>query len=197
MPKKNESLRIMLLARGGTGKSNLCLGYVRGMFIDCYDPTMEDNFRKQVVVNDDTYLLDIFDTAGCEELDIVAFLQTSWCHSFLILFSITSRDSFNAVDGYVSKVIKGSNGIPPPMILVATKIDLEDQRDVSVLEAQEKVERLGMHCLIETSAKQSINVEKAFEKIVSLVKDSHLQKGKKVPGLLSPSSSSSKGCMIS
>jgi hypothetical protein len=33
-----------------------------------YDPTLEDSYRKQVTVDEDEYLLDIFDTAGCVTL---------------------------------------------------------------------------------------------------------------------------------
>ena len=36
-------------------------------FIDEYDPTIEDSYRKQVVVDGETCLLDILDTAGQEE----------------------------------------------------------------------------------------------------------------------------------
>ena len=36
-------------------------------FVDEYDPTIEDSYRKQVVIDGETCLLDILDTAGQEE----------------------------------------------------------------------------------------------------------------------------------
>ena len=36
-------------------------------FVDEYDPTIEDSYRKQVVIDNETCLLDILDTAGQEE----------------------------------------------------------------------------------------------------------------------------------
>lgn len=35
--------------------------------LDEYDPTIEDSYRKQVAIDDDTCVLDILDTAGQEE----------------------------------------------------------------------------------------------------------------------------------
>lgn len=36
-------------------------------FVEEYDPTIEDSYRKQVVIDGETCLLDILDTAGQEE----------------------------------------------------------------------------------------------------------------------------------
>ena len=40
-------------------------------FVDEYDPTIEDSYRKQVVIDGETCLLDILDTAGQEEYRLV------------------------------------------------------------------------------------------------------------------------------
>ena len=42
-------------------------------FVDEYDPTIEDSYRKQVVIDGETCLLDILDTAGQEEYRSVAY----------------------------------------------------------------------------------------------------------------------------
>ena len=41
--------------------------FVQGIFVEKYDPTIEDSYRKQVTIDDETCLLDILDTAGQEE----------------------------------------------------------------------------------------------------------------------------------
>jgi small GTP-binding protein len=40
---------------------------IQNHFIDEYDPTIEDSYRKQVTIDEETCLLDILDTAGQEE----------------------------------------------------------------------------------------------------------------------------------
>ena len=50
-------------------------------FVDEYDPTIEDSYRKQVVIDGETCLLDILDTAGQEEYRHA--LTQHWHHLFV------------------------------------------------------------------------------------------------------------------
>ncbi len=43
------------------GKSALTIQLVQSHFIDEYDPTIEDSYRKQVVIDDESCLLEILD----------------------------------------------------------------------------------------------------------------------------------------
>ena len=54
----------MYLIAGGVGKSALTIQLIQNHFVDEYDPTIEDSYRKQVVIDRETCLLDILDTAG-------------------------------------------------------------------------------------------------------------------------------------
>lgn len=57
----------MVVGAGGVGKSALTIQLIQNHFVDEYDPTIEDSYRKQVVIDGETCLLDILDTAGQEE----------------------------------------------------------------------------------------------------------------------------------
>jgi len=56
--------KLVIVGGGGVGKSALTIQLIQNHFIDEYDPTIEDSYRKQVTIDDETCLLDILDTAG-------------------------------------------------------------------------------------------------------------------------------------
>jgi len=62
MAEKNNEYKIVVLGGGGVGKSALTIRLVTDNFLDEYDPTIEDSYRKQVLIDDRPALLDILDT---------------------------------------------------------------------------------------------------------------------------------------
>jgi len=74
--------KLVIVGGGGVGKSALTIQLIQNHFIDEYDPTIEDSYRKQVTIDDETCLLDILDTAGQEEYsamrDQVACARQGW-----------------------------------------------------------------------------------------------------------------------
>ncbi len=55
---------LIVLGSGGVGKSALTVQFVQGIFVEKYDPTIEDSYRKQVEVEGQQCMLEILDTAG-------------------------------------------------------------------------------------------------------------------------------------
>uniref|UniRef100_A0A8C6FAJ3 Small monomeric GTPase n=1 Tax=Monodon monoceros TaxID=40151 RepID=A0A8C6FAJ3_MONMO len=58
---------LVVLGSGGVGKSALTVQFVQGIFVEEYDPTIEDSYRKQVEVDAQQCMLEILDTAGTEQ----------------------------------------------------------------------------------------------------------------------------------
>jgi len=50
-PREGVDYKVVILGSGGVGKSALCIQYVQGHFVDQYDPTIEDSYRKQVIIS--------------------------------------------------------------------------------------------------------------------------------------------------
>ena len=56
--------KIVVVGGGGVGKSALTIQFIQSQFVDEYDPTIEDSYRKQCVIDGETAYLDVLDTGN-------------------------------------------------------------------------------------------------------------------------------------
>ena len=103
-----------LLAAGGVGKSALTIQLIQNHFVDEYDPTIEDSYRKQVVIDGETCLLDILDTAGQEEYSAMRDQYMRTGEGFLCVFAIDNMKSFEDIESYRGQIrrVKDADDIP-------------------------------------------------------------------------------------
>lgn len=154
-----------MVGGGGVGKSALTIQLIQSHFVDEYDPTIEDSYRKQCVVDDQVALLDVLDTAGQEEYSAMREQYMRTGEGFLLVYSITSRSSFEEIVTFHQQILRVKDRDQFPMVLVGNKCDLEHERQVSVEEGQALAKQFNCH-FIESSAKQRINVEDGFYQLV-------------------------------
>mgnify|MGYP001071553329 CR=1 FL=1 len=167
-------------------------------FVETYDPTIEDSYRKQVVIDQQSCMLEVLDTAGQEEYTA---LRDQWIRDgegFVLVYSITSRASFGRIHKFHNqiKMVKesASSGspsgasylgsptthvpmdppLPVPVMLVGNKSDKAVERAVSAQEGQALAKELGCE-FVEASAKNCINVEKAFYDVVRMLRQQRQQ----------------------
>jgi GTPase KRas protein len=155
--------------------------------VETYDPTIEDSYRKQVVIDSQSCMLEVLDTAGQEEYTA---LRDQWIRDgegFVLVYSITSRASFSRIGKFYNQIqrVKDSTSIaspsmyhsspispvasqsfgPAPVMLVGNKSDRVTEREVSTQEGQALAKELGCD-FVEASAKNNIHVDKAFYDVV-------------------------------
>lgn len=90
-------------------------------------------------------------------------------HGLILMYSITSKDSFTEVSSYRDQILRCRDVSWFPCILVGNKCDLEDQREVSRQEGEE-LARLFMIPFLETSAKSRINIDEIFFLLTRIIK---------------------------
>ncbi|KAG0974185.1 hypothetical protein G6F29_012373 [Rhizopus arrhizus] len=117
------------------------------------------------VIDSETALLDVLDTAGQEEYSAMREQYMRNGEGFLLVYSITSRMSFDEISTFYQQICRVKDRDYFPMVLVGNKCDLESDRQVSSQEGKDLAKRFGCQ-FIETSAKQKINVEEAFFEVV-------------------------------
>ncbi|KAF2716019.1 ras-domain-containing protein [Polychaeton citri CBS 116435] len=157
--------KLVVVGGGGVGKSCLTIQLIQSHFVDEYDPTIEDSYRKQCVIDDEVALLDVLDTAGQEEYSAMREQYMRTGEGFLLVYSITSRQSFEEIMTFQQQILRVKDKDYFPIIVVGNKCDLEAERQVSTEEGKQLARSFGCK-FIETSAKSRTNVDAAFFDIV-------------------------------
>ncbi|XP_006230597.3 GTPase HRas isoform X1 [Rattus norvegicus] len=178
--------KLVVVGAGGVGKSALTIQLIQNHFVDEYDPTIEDSYRKQVVIDGETCLLDILDTAGQEEYSAMRDQYMRTGEGFLCVFAINNTKSFEDIHQYREQIKRVKDSDDVPMVLVGNKCDLA-ARTVESRQAQDLARSYGIP-YIETSAKTRQGVEDAFYTLVREIRQHKLRK-------LNPPDESGPGCM--
>ena len=139
------------------------------VFNDNFMPTIGVDFKIRTIdVDGKTIKLQIWDTAGQERFKTITSSYYKGAHGIIVTYDITDRDSFAKVSEWMSEVDKHANE-NISRILVGNKKDLEDKREVPYSEGKELADHFNVKFL-ETSAKESMNVEDAFTDITREIK---------------------------
>ncbi|KAJ5072494.1 ras-like protein [Anaeramoeba ignava] len=163
------SYKVVVVGGGGVGKTALTIQFVHSKFIEVYEATIEDSYRRQVQVDEQVVNLDILDTAGQEEYAVIRDTHLRSGDGFLVVFAISSKDSFDEVPNFIEQIQKAKETNEFPLVLVGNKSDQESLRQVTRKEAENYAKVLN--CLyIETSAKLRHNVDEIFHSITKRIR---------------------------
>jgi len=161
--------RVVLVGEGGVGKSCLTIQFISEKFVEEYDPTMEDSYRKQATVDGEECLLDIFDTAGQEDFSAVRDQYMRTGDGFLCVYSIILEPSFKSVRNFHDHILRVKDSEKLPFILVGNKCDLESERVITKEDGEQLSKSLECK-FMETSAKTRQNVCEIFNELVREIK---------------------------
>lgn len=179
---KNQSSlalhKVIMVGSGGVGKSALTLQFMYDEFVEDYEPTKADSYRKKVVLDGEEVQIDILDTAGQEDYAAIRDNYFRSGEGFLLVFSITEHESFTATAEFREQILRvKAEEDKIPLLLVGNKSDLEERRQVSVDEARGKADEWGVQ-YVETSAKTRANVDKVFFDLMRDVRGKKMSENK-------------------
>jgi len=162
--------KVAIIGDSYTGKSSLLNRYINEIFNNSFVSTIGvDFFIKNVTIKNKVVKIQLWDTAGQEQYANLIRSYFTNCTVGLIVYDITSRESFNKVE-YWLKIFKMNYEEDRPCFLVGTKSDLEKERDVTKKEGYDKAYSLNMD-FIECSSKDNVNIDDIFDKLSNKIVD--------------------------
>lgn len=162
--------KVVVLGYGGVGKSALAVKFVCGMFVEKYDPTIEDFYRKEFDVDGSPVIIEILDTAGKEQFASMNDLYIKNGQGFILVYSITNAATFIDLRGIKDHIRELKGSAVSPIILVGNKCDMEEERVVPTQDGERQAREWGVQFL-ETSAKTNFNVHETFAEMVQLLRE--------------------------
>ncbi|XP_016414692.1 GTP-binding protein Di-Ras1-like [Sinocyclocheilus rhinocerous] len=169
MPEQSNDYRVVVFGAGGVGKSSLVLRFVKGTFRDTYIPTVEDTYRQVISCDKSVCTLEITDTTGSHQFPAMQRLSISKGHAFILVYSITSRQSLEELKPIYQQVLAIKGNVENiPIMLVGNKND-ETQREVETKEGEAQA-NIWKCAFMETSAKTNTNVKELFQELLNLDK---------------------------
>lgn len=181
MSSKSTFLKVVLLGDGGVGKSSLMNRFVSGKFDSQSFHTIGVEFlNKDVSVEGQSYTLQIWDTAGQERFKSLRTPFYRGSDLCLLVYAVDDDQSFKNLAMwrkeflYYADVREKDNF---PFILLGNKIDV-NERAVSQEEAHHFCREIGGIPYYETSAKDSTNVDVAFNAAVKRLDELEQSKAK-------------------
>jgi len=168
MSRRKTLLKAVIVGDSGVGKTSLMNQYVNKRFSNQYKATIGADFlTKEVMVDDRLVTMQLWDTAGQERFQSlgVAFYRGADC--CVLVYDVNSSKSFETLDSWRDEFLIQASPRDPetfPFVVLGNKIDVEEgKRMVSQKRAMTWCASKGGIPYFETSAKEAINVEQAFQ----------------------------------
>jgi small GTP-binding protein len=160
--------KVVAIGDGGVGKTSITMRYVYDKFDTKYKATIGVSYAvKKLVSGDSKITLSILDTGGQEMFDYIRPFYYKGASGAIIVYDVTRRKSFDHLERWFTDLYKNCGG-EIPVILIANKIDLIEEREISTAEGESYARQRGVP-FYETSAKTGQNVIDVMAELAKLI----------------------------
>nr|XP_033803112.1 arf-GAP with GTPase, ANK repeat and PH domain-containing protein 1 isoform X3 [Geotrypetes seraphini] len=162
-------LKVGIVGNLASGKSALVHRYLTGTYVQEESPEDMDaggRFKKEIVVDGQSYLLLIRDEGGPPEAQFAM-----WVDAVIFVFSLEDEISFQTVYHYYSRMANCRNTGEIPMVLVGTQdaISSSNPRVIDDGRARKLSNDLKRCTYYETCATYGLNVERVFQDVAQKI----------------------------
>lgn len=158
-------VKIVLIGDSGVGKTSILGRFARNQFNPDSKATIGVEFAtKTLTINDKQCKAQIWDTAGQERYRAITSAYYRGAAGALLLYDITATLSFSNLGRWLTELRENADENIVVM-LVGNKCDLKEARNISKDEGI-SFSKTNNLLFFETSAKDSTNVNEAFEQLI-------------------------------
>ncbi|KNC46646.1 Rab18/RabC-family small GTPase [Thecamonas trahens ATCC 50062] len=162
-------LKLLLVGDTGVGKSCLVLQFCDGEFPEDMSSTIGVDFKVAMMETETARVkLTIWDTAGQERFRTLTKSYYRGATGVILVYDVTRKETFDGLEQWLAEVDAHSTNADVVKMLVANKIDLDAERQVS-RDQGAAFARAHAMLYIETSARTSEGVRDAFSELVTKV----------------------------
>ena len=160
--------KVVLVGDSSVGKTNIMSKYLKNEFHEDSKATVGVEFgSKQFTVDGHQVKAQIWDTAGQERCKAITNAYYKGAKGAFVVYDITRKGSFESIDKWVND-LTGTADKKITIVIIGNKCDLEDQRQITKEQGEEKASKLEA-AFLETSAFSGENLDKAFEMMMNQV----------------------------
>jgi Ras-related protein Rab-1A len=141
----DEIHRYLFIGDSGIGKTSLLVRYADDEWSEMYGRTVGVDFKiKNIICNGRRIKLQIWDSpSGGGRFPSLTSSYYRGAHAFMMCFDLSDVTTFKSLKFWLQEVEKYSTNPDVPIIIVGTKKDLEEERQVDAVVAREFAESLG------------------------------------------------------
>jgi small GTP-binding protein len=162
-------VKFVLLGNGGVGKTTIRKVYLGEGFSESYKMTIGADLS---VLRQGNMIMQIYDLAGQTGYRLIRSSYYFGAQGAILVFAVDRRDSMNDMEHWLHELYSQVS-LEVPVVVVGNKVDLREsipncvtreEAEIKVGELQEKYPAIVTY--IETSAKEELNVDIIFEKLI-------------------------------
>jgi small GTP-binding protein len=166
-----KRVKVLMLGDSGVGKSSLMIRWTSDMFSTDLVGTVGVNFKtRKLQVNNEIITAQVWDTAGQEQFHKITTSYYRGAHAIMLVYDVADRRSYENVSYWVKNITSHASDTVQ-VALIANKVDLravDPSRCADSAYGKSFAKKFGVP-YFETSAKDSTNVDLAFQTLIGNV----------------------------
>jgi len=168
MPSYNFTFKILLLGANSVGKQSLMKRYCYNIFNPAERLTIGVDFHvKTIEYYGRNIKMQIWHVGNEERFRFLLPMYCLGASGAFLLYDITRSSTLDNIPEWVSIVRQKAGAIP--IILIGSKLDLEEQRVISTEQGKLTAENYDLSSFAEVSAKTGQNVIRVFQNMVQMI----------------------------